>query len=180
MTGLNLAYWFKLGSEHGVFLLGSPCSSCDVRVLITPLGCLRSSAAPLPPRVPAAARRHRRENFGSRRVELLAATLVCWQELPQQDAGEQGKISPCFCKLANETLNKLLNSVSFCWVKRRGVLGNLRDLNWPERAKNTFFPPQALLLSFQYIWLAQWQIIFITLQKLYSSRKTGCVPCLTF
>lgn len=60
------------------------------------------------------------------------------------------------------------------------MLGNLRDLNWPECAKNTFFPPQALLLSFQYIWLVQWQIIFITLEKLYSSRKTGCVPCLIF
>lgn len=58
------------------------------------------------------------------------------------------------------------------------MLGNLRDLNWPERAKNTFFPPQALLLSFQYVWLVQRQIIFITLEKLYSSRKTGCVPCL--
>lgn len=60
------------------------------------------------------------------------------------------------------------------------MLGNLRNLNWPERAKNTFFPPQALLVSFQYIWLTYWQIIFITLEKLYSFRKTGCVLCLIF
>lgn len=60
------------------------------------------------------------------------------------------------------------------------MLGNLRNLNWPERAKNTFFPPQALLVSFQYIWLVYWQIVIITLEKLYSFRKTGCVPCLIF
>lgn len=56
------------------------------------------------------------------------------------------------------------------------MLGNLRDLNWPECAEKTFSAPQALLLSLQGGWLAGWPAVFLTLEKLHGLRKTGWVP----
>lgn len=126
-------------------------SKCDVRSIIKLFSAVSAFVRSASRSLPASPQSHAgtgRENFGSRWVELLAATPACWQELSQQDAGEQRKISPCFCKLANETLNKLLNSVPSVGLRGVVCLETFEILIGPSVLKTpSFHPRRCLYLS---------------------------------
>lgn len=57
------------------------------------------------------------------------------------------------------------------------MLGNLCNPNWPGCATNTLLPPQAACI-FPIHLAGLLATPFLTLEKLYSFRKPGCVPCL--